>query len=120
MEGFHCFEPSRNCDQEGLTLPVAEYGHNRRGGVSVTGGYVYRGTNIPDLYGKYIYGDFGSGRIWMLERQDNNWNTQVLAETDFNISSFGEDEAGELYLADYGTGSIYKFAPDSSAEAIND
>ncbi len=64
MEGFHCFQPSNGCNQEGLELPVFEYG--RDDGCSVTGGYVYRGSRLPSLYGAYVYGDFCTGKIWAL------------------------------------------------------
>lgn len=96
MEGSSCFE-SQNCSQTGLTLPVAEYSHSV--GCSITGGEVYRGSAYPDLDGLYLYGDFCSGRIWGLNRNGNDWQMQELADTSFNITSFGEDEAGNVYLA---------------------
>jgi hypothetical protein len=90
-----------------LVKPVAEYEHKY--GCSITGGYVYRGKNINELYGKYIFGDFCTGTIWSLDKE-NNFEMQKLMQTDLNISSFGEDAAGELYVLDY-QGSIYKFIP---------
>lgn len=107
MEGMHCFKPSNNCKQEDLSLPIAEYDHSE--GVSVTGGFVYRGINMIELFGKYLYGDFASGKIWTLERKNNNWVNELYDDTDFQISSFGEDEAGELYLSHFGGGEIYRF-----------
>jgi glucose/arabinose dehydrogenase len=105
MEASSCFaDPS--CSSAGLTLPVAEYLHGS-GDCSVTGGYVYRGSN-PALRGIYIYGDFCSGRIWGLRRNGTNWESKLLNDTTLSISTFGEDEAGELYLADYGSGEIYR------------
>ena len=95
VEGLHCYSPS-NCDQTGLTLPVLEYPHSE--GNSVTGGYVYRGAALPELVGQYIYGDFGSGRIWRAQRQGDEWTNELLLESGLNIASFGEDEAGELYV----------------------
>ena len=94
MEGFNCFEPARNCDQQGLTLPVVEYDH--RFGCSVTGGYVYRGSRLPSLYGAYVFGDFCSGNMWAL-RHDGSQITENMRilDSDLNISSFGEDQAGE-------------------------
>ncbi len=90
--------------------PVAEYGHNL--GASVTGGYVYRGTAIPDLVGAYFYGDFGSGTIWSLYRDASGaWHDEVFMQnTGYGISSFGEDESGELYVVDYG-GTVLRFEP---------
>lgn len=108
MEGRSCFNPATNCDTSGLTLPILEYSHSGEDGVSVTGGYVYRGEKLTDLQGRYFYGDFASGRIWSATRNGDSWTTVVFADTDYNISSFGEDEAGELYVADY-KGAIYRF-----------
>ncbi len=107
-EGLECNEPRNDCNKDGISLPILTYGRDQ--GVSVTGGYVYRGSEIPWLQGKYIYGDFATGIIWMAEQTASGWKSEMLADTEFNISSFGEDAAGELYLADYSTGSIYKFS----------
>jgi glucose/arabinose dehydrogenase len=110
MEGNHCFEPQIDCDPAGLTLPVAEYDHGH--GCSITGGYVYRGARYPQMSGIYFFGDFCSGRVWGLRQEPSGaWNTASLLETDMSISSFGEDAAGELYVLDYGDGSIYRLAP---------
>ncbi|MBK9927896.1 MAG: PQQ-dependent sugar dehydrogenase [Anaerolineales bacterium] len=108
MEGSLCYNPSSGCDQTGKILPVAEYDHTL--GCSVTGGYVYRGSNFPSLKGYYLYGDFCSGRIFSTYNNlPTGWTTPVqLADTAFNITTFGEDQQGELYLADYATGKIYK------------
>ncbi|MBL8130700.1 MAG: PQQ-dependent sugar dehydrogenase [Anaerolineae bacterium] len=90
-----------------MMLPVAEYPHSQ--GISVTGGYVYRGSVIPDWQGVYVYGDFGSGMVWGTYRETpDQWRTVVLMRSGRTISSFGEDEQGELYLVDY-NGSIYRF-----------
>ncbi len=104
MEGNHCFNPSTNCPMAGLTIPVAEYSHSL--GCSVTGGYVYRGTVYPRMQGLYFYGDFCSGRIWSLSGLPGAFQNNLLLDTAISISSFGEDEAGNLYVADYG-GAIY-------------
>ncbi len=107
MEGMRCFQPSDNCDRAGLTLPVHDYGRDQ--GVSVTGGYVYRGAASPPLYGAYLYGDFGSGRIWALyQPAEGGWRNVELLRPDVQISTFGEDESGEVYLASYGDGAIYR------------
>jgi glucose/arabinose dehydrogenase len=105
MEGSHCFNPSTNCKSGSLVLPVAEYSHEE--GCSVTGGYVYRGRNYRSLRGAYLYGDLCSGRIWATSPAGNGtFTTQLLLDTDLTITSFGEDEAGELYVVDYG-GTVY-------------
>lgn len=107
MEGFHCFSPGANCDQTGLTLPVAEYSHDL--GCSVTGGYVYRGTAFPRMAGAFYFGDFCSGRIWALYRNAaGQWTTAQMLQPGLGISSFGEDEAGELYVTDLGSGRLYR------------
>ncbi|WP_129127325.1 PQQ-dependent sugar dehydrogenase [Geomonas oryzae] len=105
MEGDRCFRKPK-CKKSGLTMPVAVYRHGK-GDCSVTGGYVYRGR-IKELQGIYFYGDFCSGRIWGLRRVGTKWETKLLADTPYAISTFGEDEEGELYLADYGSGTIYR------------
>jgi glucose/arabinose dehydrogenase len=106
MEGTSCFL-SPACDRTGLTLPVAEYRHGA-GDCSVTGGFVYRGAEHPALQGIYFYADFCTGRLWGLRRNGAAWENQLLLDTALQISSFGEDEAGNLYLADFGVGDIYK------------
>lgn len=111
MEGFHCFQPSSGCDTEGLIEPVAEYGHSQ--GASVTGGYVYRGANVAPLSGKYVYADFVSGRIWTLEYDGSGAENSELFDTSLNISSFGVDRDGELYVLAF-DGKIYGFATASS------
>lgn len=104
MEGMHCYR-SKRCDKKDLTMPVAEYNHSR--GCSVTGGLVYRGRKAPALKGAYIYGDYCSGRIWALRQNKDAWENELIAETGFAISTFGEDETGEMYVADHRTGEVY-------------
>lgn len=105
MEGSLCFlTPS--CNTAGLTLPVAEYDHST-GDCSITGGYVYRGSNVA-LRGTYLYGDFCSGRIWGLRHNGLAWINSLLLDSTIQISTFGEDQAGEVYVADYTTGTIYR------------
>lgn len=105
MEGTHCFSPATSCSQAGLTLPITDYAHSE--GESVTAGYVYRGNAVPALTGFYIFGDFISGRVWVLSQNGSTWaRTQGLA-TGRNISSFGQDQNGEIYLVDY-SGSIHR------------
>lgn len=99
LEGRHCFNPPNACDDGTLTPPVLEYDHSV--GESVTGGYVYRGSQVPELAGRYVYGDFISGRIWAARLEGSRWVNEEVAASPIAISSFGEDEAGELYLTDY-------------------
>lgn len=110
MEGTHCYEPSSGCDETGLILPIFEYSHTV--GRSVTGGYVYRGSDVPDLHGRYVFADFGSGRIWTISADDPESGAARLLDSGLAISTFGVDAQGELYLTDYaGTNStIYRFA----------
>ncbi len=106
MEGSICYNPSSGCDQSGKVLPVAEYNHTL--GCSITGGYVYRGLNSPSLTGYYFYGDVCSGRFFSLYNDPVlGWTSAQLADTPYAITTFGEDEQGELYLADYGAGKLY-------------
>lgn len=114
MEGAHCYKPPDGCNTNGLVLPIWEYAHEQGLGMSVIGGYVYRGQRIPELIGAYIYTDFYSGRIWSL-RYDGSHppvNTELLS-TKLNISSFGLDEKKELYMVAF-DGKIYRFTPTST------
>jgi glucose/arabinose dehydrogenase len=109
MEGSLCYSPSSGCDTSGTTLPVAQYDHSL--GCSITGGYVYRGAH-RDLQGLYVYGDFCSGRLWTMAA--NGTGETVRRDTNLSISSFGESEAGELFLTDLG-GTLYRvIAPEFS------
>jgi glucose/arabinose dehydrogenase len=98
----------------GAIDPIVEYPHRKREGakdpdLSITGGYVYRGTKFPTLVGWYIYGDYASGRIWGLKYENGKLVTnQLLMRQDCNPSSFGEDKEGELYLCEYGRGIVWK------------
>lgn len=106
MEGAHCFRPQTGCDRSGLILPIAEY--DREGGCSVTGGHVYRGSRIRELVGRYLFADYCSGRLWALtETASGRWTMGELLATGLRVSSFGEDQDGELYLVDHG-GGIYR------------
>jgi uncharacterized repeat protein (TIGR03806 family) len=97
-EGAHCYNPFNNCPTAGLVDPVSEYDHSL--GTAVTGGYVYRGSAIASLAGRYLFGDFGSGRIWMADPQGSR--TPIpLADTNHQISAFGEGTDGELFVVDY-------------------
>lgn len=107
MEGSLCFR-ARTCDQSDLQAPVVEYGRNS--GCSITGGYVYRGQRLPELEGVYLYADFCSGRVWGLRYDGAAVTAQAeLVEAPFEISSFGEDTDGEVYVLGF-DGGIYTFA----------
>jgi len=112
MEGLHCFEPRRGCDAAGLELPVHEYGHDA--GCSVTGGYVYRGRAIPALAGQYLFSDYCTGIVWSLARDGaGKVSVGTLLQSGFAVSSFGEDEAGEIYLCDYSGGRILRIGQEA-------
>lgn len=116
MEGFHCYNASV-CDSTGLTLPIFEYPHTA-GNCSITGGYVYRGAQSSRMAGIYFYADYCTGQIWGLQRDGSTWVNSPLLDAPFNITSFGEDEAGELYVADYTNGAINRIvdtAPTATA-----
>ncbi len=116
-EGAHCYnDPSDSCNSAGLIDPVIEYDHNS-GGRSVTGGYVYRGNSIPELQGAYIYGDFTNGKIWYLP--DTNTSTpvaQLLQDSSINISSFAQDQDGEVYIVNY-SGTLHKIVYQNNSNS---
>ncbi|MGH9630385.1 MAG: hypothetical protein ACRD7E_18890, partial [Bryobacteraceae bacterium] len=104
MEGLGCYPPQANCNPRQFTLPILEY--TRDLGISVTGGSVYRGRRFPALHGIYLYADYGSGNIWGVKRTCNGWENRLLLQSGRIISTFGEDEEGELYVADHSGGEI--------------
>jgi glucose/arabinose dehydrogenase len=107
VEGSHCYPPGTRCDPSQFVRPVAEYDHSL--GCSVTGGYVYRGPSFPSLQGVYFFGDYCSGRIWGLAHAEaGQWRQQELLKSSVRISSFGEDEAGEVYLLGLSDGTLYR------------
>jgi glucose/arabinose dehydrogenase len=106
FEGTH---PYRGGSLKGDVKPVAQYPHSG-GDCSVSGGYVYRGQKITAMYGFYIFGDYCSGRMRTLVNFRGRWTMSVLLDTSLLISSFGEDEAGELYVVHLG-GAVYRFDP---------
>jgi glucose/arabinose dehydrogenase len=112
MEGSDCFEPSTGCDRTGKVAPVAEYTHSD--GCSITGGFVYRGQDIPALRGQYFYADYCQGWIRSFRYADGaatdarSWEVENVG----NISSFGEDARGELYVIAHG-GAIYKIVAET-------
>jgi glucose/arabinose dehydrogenase len=106
MEGYECYQ-ANECDMEGLSLPIYTYPTSFPE-CAITGGFVYRGQIYPELRGIYIYGDYCSGKIWGLQMHGEQWENELLASTSYRISSFGEDEEGEIYLSDLSGGRILK------------
>ena len=109
VEGDACFEPSTGCESRlpaNYRAPVHTYSHEL--GNAVTGGYVYRGQAHPALRGVYVYGDFGSGRIWGLAPGGEGLENRLLLDSGQRISSFGQDQAGELYLCGFTSGTLFR------------
>ena len=125
FEGTQCYNPSSGCASAigNHTPPVLQYLHDANGGNSITGGYAYRGTKSSALQGYYIYGDYGSNRVWAASHQGSVWTTEVLIAAGSvlsGITSFGEDEAGELYVASINTGKIHAIdGPADSPQKTN-
>ena len=120
MEGTHCYSPSTGCDPTGKILPIAEYPHTD-GNISVTGGYVYYGSDVPDLYGTYIYADYGSGRIFGLKYDGSSVTAGpfVLVENSgITPTGFGQGVDGEVYVLDY-FGKIYVLRPATPGGTTN-
>jgi len=110
-EGRHCYPQGRACSFDGFALPVAEYSHGQGGGCSITGGYVYRGSAIPELAGRYVFGDYCTGTIWAIQGGAEATGLralEVLVESGLRISGFGEDHAGELYVTSLDRGVVCK------------
>ena len=103
MEGRHCLADS--CSVTGYVQPIAEYSHDL--GCAVIGGYVYRGTAQPDLEGVYLFGDWCSGRIFTLQVDEGTVTPKTVLSSGLAVSAFGEDEAGEIYVADLAGGGVY-------------
>jgi glucose/arabinose dehydrogenase len=98
MEGSRCYRTS-NCSTTGLRPPIAEYPH--ADGCSITGGLVYRGSRVRELVGRYLFGDYCSGRVWALaESTGGRWSMSPVLQTSLGISSFGEDQDGDAYVVD--------------------
>ena len=111
MEGTACYDPPSGCSRSGLTLPIHDYGHDVGG--AVTGGYVYRGSDLTGRDGLYFFGDFVSGRVWTL-RYSNGSVSNLTERPNLGVSSlasFGVDAGGELYLVSL-NGDVYRVAPD--------
>jgi glucose/arabinose dehydrogenase len=115
LEGSSCYEPPNDCiPPERNVFPIAEYEHGQNNslGCSVTGGYIYRGDFYPRMYGVYFYADFCTGKIWGLQPDQETWINALLFDDDqpYAFSTFGEDEHGNLYIADRTSGDIYRLS----------
>jgi glucose/arabinose dehydrogenase len=120
MEGNHCFNPPAACTDGTLSLPILEYSH-LAGGCSITGGYRYRGVDFPEIFGIYFFADFCSGLIsGAVPDGLGGWTVVPMLDTAFAITTFGEDEAGELYLGHSSPvdGTIYRVTTVSTLAAI--
>lgn len=120
-EGSHPFRPERRRGPTPILPPIVEHGHADFR--SITGGFVYRGTRLEELRGAYVYGDYDTGRVWML-RYDREARRVVeqreLVDTSLRLVGFGEDRAGELYLIDHTGGQIHRLARNAAAGAPGD
>lgn len=122
QEGYHCYDPDKNCNTSGLTAPIHEYDHGL--GNSVTGGYVYRGSAIPAIVGKYVFADW-SGKLFYLQEINGKWqrgNINIAGKNnnrpDAYVNSLGEDTNGALYFLlnenqgpNGSTGSVWRLEP---------
>lgn len=126
--GWRCFEGNNNfinfnCNFD-YTFPIFDYPHNNSsGGFSVTGGYVYRGSAMPNFYGTYVCTDYLSGNFWTISPEDNSddWIVNIQNNLITDISAFGEDMEGELYVAKLNTGVLYKLSascPDTTISVV--
>ncbi|MFN8412871.1 MAG: PQQ-dependent sugar dehydrogenase, partial [Anaerolineales bacterium] len=106
LEGNHSYDGEA---QPGMIFPVMEYRHTNGDGCSVTGGYVYRGTAMPEWNGIYLYGDYCTGYIWGVLPSTTGWQAKKLFEAGVTITTFGQDESGEIYLAS-DNGNVYILA----------
>ena len=107
VEGSECFKPATGCDTTGMVLPIFEYSHNE--GCSITGGYVYRGRAYPALAGAYLFTDYCSGNLWVTRQvAPGEFETEQAGMFRRSVSSFGEDESGELYVTVDPAGAVFR------------
>ena len=113
-EAAHCFEPRQACRTGGLVDPIFEY--PRRLGTSITGGHVYQGRLLPALRGKYVFGDFNHGRVWALPvpAKRQRVKAEQVGRWPLLLSTFARDAAGELYAADYKSGTVFQLVAGGS------
>ncbi|MHB1560306.1 MAG: PQQ-dependent sugar dehydrogenase [Isosphaeraceae bacterium] len=114
FEGSHIFLENRPAGPDPILLPAAEHSHSEAR--SLTGGRVYRGKRLPELVGAYVYGDWSTGRVWGIRHDGQKalWHRE-LVDTPFNITGFGTDHSGELYVIDH-AGGFYRLEPISDID----
>ncbi len=117
MEGSNCFAPMMGCDTTGLTMPLIEYGREVGQYIAVTGGSVYRGTEIPALRGKYFYADSSSNRIWYSEYDRVSQTAAAPVEITGQVGgrtivSIQNDSDGEIYMTDLVGGDLLKLVAE--------
>ncbi|HKH47331.1 MAG TPA: PQQ-dependent sugar dehydrogenase [Thermoanaerobaculia bacterium] len=123
MEGTACFREVScpadvpPCGSPLFTLPVLEYEHSDENGCSVTGGYVYRGKLLPQLYGTYVFGDFCTGNVWGAVQRPAGLQVRELRAAAPLLTTFGQDAAGELYAATIG-GTLYRLAARGPVDTV--
>jgi glucose/arabinose dehydrogenase len=117
-EGNHPFNQTGCGDPDDYVFPILEYSHGF--GCSVTGGYRYRGALYPNLYGYYLYADYCTGTVWGAVNEEGTWTSTALLPSLMSVSSFGEDELGELYLADHSSfnGAVYRIIDISPTNEV--
>lgn len=113
VEGDRCFDPPSGCDLDGYVAPVVTYAHDSGWGRSITGGVVPYGPAAPSLAGRYVFGDFVSGRLFVVERAAGAYRAAPLLTAGFPIAGFGLDERLDAYVADYGAGVLYRITDGS-------
>ncbi len=115
VEGGHVFLERRQAGPDPILPPAADHPHSEAR--SMTGGRVYRGTRLPELDGVYVYGDWSTGKVWGIRHDGKKatWHRE-LVDTPFNITGFGTDHAGELYVIDQTSGGFYRLEPTSEAD----
>jgi uncharacterized protein (TIGR03437 family) len=120
MEGSRCFNPSSGCQSPGFTAPILEYSHGSGGicGGSVSGGYRYRGLQFPQLSGIYFYADYCRARLYAASENGGRWSAESPRQVGFSITTFGEDEAGELYFADHANGAVYRITANHPSPSL--
>ena len=116
MEGMHCFGTAI-CSTANFTLPVWEYTH--ASGCSISGGFMYRGNGSPGLRGLFLYADYCSGTIWALDHAGGKWSSRILLSSGFGVTTFGEDEAGELYIANQTNGTIHRIDGPTAPRVVD-
>ncbi|MEZ4903701.1 MAG: PQQ-dependent sugar dehydrogenase [Spirosomataceae bacterium] len=116
-EADRCYNPRKDCDNGNLIAPIHHY--PRKDGVSVSGGFVYRGARVPFLEGKYIFADYSNGNVWALTFEGNRKiNNQLINNDGGAVAAFGEDSNQELYVLDHNSGKIKRFVSKMNRDCL--